>query len=83
MQQELRRVLAVSNVGEAKKEIMTAASTWGELQEDFDANGVQYKGMTVVEGQTQVSYQSRGAQLPESEFVLFMMPEKVVSGIAA
>jgi hypothetical protein len=83
MLQQERKLVTYNNIGNAKREIMTSASTLGELQLEFDRAGIAYQGMKIIDGKTQHSYESRGAVLPESDFVLFMVPERVKSGLAA
>src|SRR6267378_8646398 len=58
----------------------TSGNTWGDLQSELNRRGISFSGMKVVVGETQVSLESSAAQLPEGEFTLFFMPQKVKSG---
>lgn len=76
-----RKVVIYSTIGENFKEIYTSAQTWGALTEDLTANGINWKGMKAVDGDTQHSYESSEAVLPEQDFSLFLMADKVKSGL--
>jgi len=75
-----RMVTTFNNINSARKVVETAASTWEELQRDLSTAGVAYSGMKVLVGETQVTLESSQAQLPDGDFMLFMVPEKVKSG---
>jgi hypothetical protein len=65
------------------KEVYSAARTWGELQADLNSAGVRYEGMRVMTNPGQVTLESLQAELPQGEFQLFIMPQKVKSGYFA
>lgn len=75
-----RKVVIYSTIGENFKEIHSSARTWGALTEDLTSAGINWKGMKAVDGDTQHSYESSEAVLPEGEFSLFLMADKVKSG---
>jgi hypothetical protein len=54
------------------------ASTFGELKKEM--RQVKWSGMRVVERSTKTTLQMDDAVLPQGEFVLFLVPEKVKSG---
>jgi hypothetical protein len=56
------------------------ARTWSELQNVLRRNNVSYDGMRAVVGDTQVTLESEGAQIPDQDFTLFLLPSKVRSG---
>lgn len=76
-----RQVTIYNTIGGNQIPVESHATTWGELQTDLDLRGVSYKGMKVVVGETQVSLESSAAQLPTTAFRLFLMPQKVKSGL--
>lgn len=75
-----RMVTTFNNINSARKVVESAASTWEELQRDLSTAGVAYSGMKVIIGESQLTLESSQAQLPEGDFMLFMVPEKVKSG---
>jgi len=56
------------------------ARTFGELKKDL--SNVKWSGMRVVERSTKNTLQREDAMLPAGEFVLFLVPEKVKSGMS-
>lgn len=76
----MRKIITYSTLGENMKEINSSATTWGELQVDFARAGVSYEGMSAIEGESQVSFESSQARLPEGDFSVFLVPKKVKSG---
>lgn len=76
----MRKVTVYNTIGGNLTVVESSAQTWGDLQRDLDLRGVSYKGMTAVVGETQVNLESVQAQLLESDFRLFLMPQKVKSG---
>ena len=57
----------------------SAARTFGELKKEL--NGVKWSGMRVVERTKKITLQHSDAVLPATDFVLFLVPEKVKSGL--
>lgn len=55
------------------------ARTYGELQSEL--KDVKFSGMRVVERSTKMTLQHDDAILPAGDFVLFLVPEKVKSGM--
>lgn len=76
----MRKVITYSTLGENMKEVNSSATTWGELITDLNRAGIRTDGMRATEGETQVSFESAQAQLPDGDFSLFLMPAKVKSG---
>lgn len=75
------KVSVYTGQGQNIKEIETSASTWGDLKSQLDREGVSTNGLTAVVGETEVTLESNGAQLPNMEnFTLFLLPTKVKSG---
>lgn len=56
----------------------SSARTFGELKKEFTT--VKWDGMRVVERSTKNTLQMDDAVLPATDFVLFLVPEKVKSG---
>ena len=56
----------------------TNATTFGELKREMKQ--VKWSGMRVVERSTKTTLQMDDAVLPQGDFVLFLVPEKVKSG---
>lgn len=75
-----KTVLVYSTVGQNKKEVNTSATIWSALKSDLASAGVNTDGMSAVVGQTQVTLESADAQIPEGNFTLFLVPQKVKSG---
>ena len=75
-----KNVTVYNTLGNNQTSVQTMATTWGELQHDLSLRGVSFSGMTAVVGETQVTLESSQAQLPDSNFRLFLMPQKVKSG---
>lgn len=55
-------------------------SVYADLTKEFDARGIAYNNMSVVEGSSQVTYESPVAVLPSGDFQIFLAPKKVKSG---
>jgi len=62
------------------KEVFSNATTWGDLQSDLASAGVRFEGLKAMTNPGQVTLESLQAELPEGEFQLFLMPQKVKSG---
>lgn len=56
----------------------TNAQTFGELKKDMPQ--IKWSGMRVVERSTKTTLQMDDAVLPQGDFILFLVPEKVKSG---
>ena len=56
----------------------SAARTYGELKKEL--SNVKWSGMRVVERTNKTTLQHSDAVLPATDFVLFLVPEKVKSG---
>jgi len=59
----------------------SAARTYGELKKEL--NGVKWSGMRVVERTNKTTLQHSDAVLPATDFVLFLVPEKVKAGLGS
>lgn len=62
------------------KPINSSATTWGELQNDLNANNITFSGMNAVENVNNSTLMLSEARLPEGEFVLMLTPQKTKSG---
>jgi hypothetical protein len=60
-------------------ETESSARTFGELQKEM--TNVEWSGMRVVVRSTKNTLQDDNALLPAEDFVLFLVPEKVKSGV--
>jgi hypothetical protein len=75
-----RRIITYSTLGDNMKEVFSSAMTWGDLQRDLATAGVRFEGLKAMTNPGQVTLESLQAALPEDEFQLFLMPQKVKSG---
>lgn len=75
-----RRIITYSTLGDNMKEVISSATTWGELQPDLAAAGVRFEGLKAMTNPGQVTLESLQAELPNDDFQLFLMPQKVKSG---
>ena len=64
-----------------KKKLQSDVSTWGELKRILSVNNISYTGMNAALSGSKVSLQHNDAVLPTDNFVLYLMPNKVKSGI--
>lgn len=77
----MRKVTIVSAQAEGNKEIMTAAATWGQLEGELVGQNINVAGMKVMVRETKANLEHRDAVLPTTDFVLFLTPGKVKSGL--
>lgn len=61
---ETRKITVISNKGQYKKVMNSAASTLGELKADMTAVGIDYNGMSFLEGLTRTELIDDASQLP-------------------
>ena len=61
---ETRKITVISNKGQYKKVMNSAASTLGELKADMTAVGIDYDGMSFLEGLTRTELIDDASQLP-------------------
>lgn len=76
-----RLVKVYSTVGQNKQEIRSSAGTWDGLRSELNRHDVKHTDMKAVIGETNVSLEIGDAILPTTDFTLFLVPEKVKSGI--
>lgn len=76
----MKQVTVYSTAVSSSRTIETSAATWGELQSLLGEQGISYSGMKAVVGESQVTLESNAAILPDSNFTLFLLPQKVKSG---
>lgn len=76
----MRRIITYSTLGDNMKEVFSSAETWGDLMPDLTRASIRFDGMKVMTNPGQVTLESLQAELPEGEFQLFIMPQKVKSG---
>jgi hypothetical protein len=61
---ETRKITVISNKGQYKKVMNSAAATLGELKADMTAVGINYDGMSFLEGLTRTELIDDASQLP-------------------
>ena len=61
---ETRKITVISNKGQYKKVINSVATTLGELKADMTAVGIDYDGMSFLEGLTRTELIDDASQLP-------------------
>ncbi len=64
-----------------KAQIDTDVTSWGELKNILRDREIPYNGMTAALSGSNLSLESNSAQLPNTDFVLYLMPQKTKSGI--
>jgi len=74
----MRKVVLKMTTQKDPIEHQSEARTFGELKKEL--RQVKWSGMRVVERGTKTTYQMDDAVLPQGEFLLFLVPEKVKSG---
>lgn len=77
----MRKLTIYSTVGNDMKEVFVQSTLWGDLQGELAGKGINVNGMKAIIGDSQVTLESNQAVLPEGEFILFLMPGKVKSGV--
>ena len=77
----MRKVKVYSTVGTSGT-IETNVRTLGELKPLLAAQGISYDGMKMLVGETRNELGVDEAVLPETDFKLYLMPEKTKSGTA-
>lgn len=85
-------VTVFSTKGKKRQVVESTANTWGELQKELNAQGIETKGFKAICGESQVTFESSAAALPKgltqagevsTDFTLFLTPIKVKSGCDA
>lgn len=85
----MAKIVVFSTRGKKRTEIFSDAETWGQLEKDLNAAGIETKGFKKIVGETQNSLESSAAVLPKGltsagevvkDFTLFLTPIKVKSG---
>ena len=64
-----------------KTKFDTNVETWGQLKTILRENNINYSGMTAALSGSKLSLEHNDAVLPTENFVLYLMPTKVKSGI--
>lgn len=88
---EVRKIIVISSANQSQHVINTDATTLGELKRDLDAKGINYEGMTFLEGRTKTEMNLDDAILPtnvpykdgntnELVFLLTTPQKKIKSG---
>lgn len=75
------QISVFNTVGSNEKTIDFDGLTKGELEVALRQNNIPFEGMTMIVGETQVTLDSAQAQIPQSNFELFLFPKEVKSGI--
>ena len=78
-----KKVKIISTIGINKKviDINADVTNWKKLKEVLDINSIPYKDMDVIIGETKTSLQLDEALIPSIDFILFIVPQKVKSGV--
>ncbi len=74
------KIIAVNPSTQQPVEIETSVTTWGELKPVLNSKGIEtkeYKGMV---RQTNVELVRDDAQLPQTDFTLYLFPMKNKAG---
>ena len=90
---ETRKITVISNKGQYKKVFETSATTLGELKADMRSVGINYDGMSFLEGITRTELVDDASQLPTNVmyrgettnnlvFYLTATDKKIKSGIS-
>ena len=59
-----RKILIANNKTQSRYELISHATTLGELQDEMTARGIDFTGMTFTEGISKIQLNSRDSQLP-------------------
>ena len=76
----MRKIITYSTLGDNMKEVFSNARNLEELMPDLAQAGVRFEGMKLMTNPGQQTLESLQAELPQGEFQLFIMPQKVKSG---
>lgn len=79
----MKTIRVVSGQFDVPQSLTTAATTWGELQEDLDAAGISYLDKRVMIKSTKTDLVDNDAVLPEGDLIIFMHSKKVEAGTEA
>ena len=75
----MKNVTIVTTKGR-NQQLQTNASTWGQLLAELENTGLSVDGMKAIVGQTKVTLESTEAELPQTNFTLFLSPVKIKAG---
>tara|TARA_R110000823_G_scaffold97346_4_gene211526 strand:+ start:496 stop:723 length:228 start_codon:yes stop_codon:yes gene_type:complete len=75
----MRKITIVSTQANERQDIQSDATTWGQLRTEVPH--LISNDMKATVRETRVDLVHEDAMLPEGEFVLFLFPEKVKSGL--
>lgn len=78
----MRTVKVITGESSGIISMQTAAATWGELQNDFINNNINFMGKRVVLQQGKVDLVSTEAILPSTDINIFLYPTKTESGLS-
>jgi hypothetical protein len=73
-------IVKVYSTQMGEKSVETSATTWGQLQNDLNREGITYNGMKSVIGESKLTLEADAAILPTTGFTLFLMPKKTKAG---
>jgi hypothetical protein len=76
----MRTIKVFSTETSVLKEINSSATTWGELQAELKAQGIDPNNMKGMVKESKTTLENTGAVLPTDNFTLFLTPTKVKSG---
>lgn len=79
-----KTVLVYTTTGQGNNKTFESVSeTFGDLKRELSANGITHDNMKAVVGESRVTLESDLAQLPTTNFTLFLMPKKTKAGVTA
>lgn len=73
-------IVKVYSTQMGEKSVETSATTWGQLQNDLNREGITHSGMKSVIGESKLTLEADAAILPSTGFTLFLMPKKTKAG---
>ena len=76
----MRNIKVYSTSGRTNVNLATEATTFSQLKNELDGQGISTSSMKCVIGESKLTLESDNAILPETDFTLFIMPKKTKSG---
>lgn len=77
----MRKIIVFSTTAGRKIEVMTDASTWGQLKSVAEVKGLLSDNMEGAVKETKVSLKSDDAVLPSGDCTIFLVQSKTKAGI--
>lgn len=76
----MRNITVVSTQMNERQVLQSSATTWGELKGELSS--IMNGDMKATVRETRVDLVHQDAQLPETDFTIFLFPTKVKSGLS-